>query len=438
MPSFHPFEDRSDLLFGRQPDIDYLLERVQHTGLTAVYGRPQKGKTWLLEQVGWILENQQKHLVGYNESRGETSDHLLRAVIDLYSRWVASASSTKQIESIFNRHKKELTTGAGVQVAKALSEFIPGGGLIKIALDGLSSWDSDLKTARSGLAPLDYDKALELTNLVHEESGGKPIVLILDAWEKSQSVQTVYDTLDSFLKHADDWPPCHMVLGIRKPELHRPKKNTRSYELVEDLGGSSVLAELKELLPMQLKETTEQERMLAHLRALAPAAQDLDDQDLLGMIDGFPGVIQRIRIRSKKEHIQEEQILHELAADAHAYRYREFDKLLPPLRGDERIMAIRIALFHRLDASSWKVFRDILCAGIAPRVWGDLRNAGVFEAPQYPSYGHDTRHEDAFRRLLDLFGVDVQTEFENLLCSLTSRIRFIDDRDRDFGDALAA
>jgi hypothetical protein len=49
MLPFHKFIDRTEDLFGRQADIDYLLDRVQHTGLTAICGRPQMGKTWLLQ-----------------------------------------------------------------------------------------------------------------------------------------------------------------------------------------------------------------------------------------------------------------------------------------------------------------------------------------------------------------------------------------------------
>jgi len=42
------FPDNSNILFGRGPDLAYLLERSEHSGLTAVVGRAQMGKSWLL------------------------------------------------------------------------------------------------------------------------------------------------------------------------------------------------------------------------------------------------------------------------------------------------------------------------------------------------------------------------------------------------------
>ncbi len=96
MTSYHKFEDRSYLLFGRQPDIDYLMQRVEKKGLTAIAGRPQMGKTWLLEQVGFLLDDHQTCIVGYHESKGESDDHLLRAVMDLYRRWLACFCVTQR------------------------------------------------------------------------------------------------------------------------------------------------------------------------------------------------------------------------------------------------------------------------------------------------------------------------------------------------------
>ena len=85
------FIDRSEVLFGRGPDLAYLIERAERPGVTAVVGRAQMGKSWLLTELARRLTQErspsllgrQQFLVGLTESMGETSDLFLRAVVDL-------------------------------------------------------------------------------------------------------------------------------------------------------------------------------------------------------------------------------------------------------------------------------------------------------------------------------------------------------------------
>jgi hypothetical protein len=77
----NPAEPRP--FFGRQVDLDYLLGRARTTGLTAVMGRPQEGKTRLLEEARDKLR-EQGLIVGYAESTGQYGDVLLRAVRNAY------------------------------------------------------------------------------------------------------------------------------------------------------------------------------------------------------------------------------------------------------------------------------------------------------------------------------------------------------------------
>ena len=55
--------DRRGDLFGRAPDVDYLVARVASKGLTAVAARPKMGKTWLLQEVGRALSFDKRCLV---------------------------------------------------------------------------------------------------------------------------------------------------------------------------------------------------------------------------------------------------------------------------------------------------------------------------------------------------------------------------------------
>ncbi len=308
--------------------------------------------------------------------------------------------------------------------------------MVQKSFDGLEAINSDLNTGGIELPSLDYDSALSLTRLVSDECDGRPIVLILDAWEKSPTIQKVFSTLESFIDHSDEWPICHMLIGIRNPELHCSEENRRSYEFVGDLNNMSALVDLKRLSPMQLNKLSEKNRMLEHLRTIAPAAAQIDDEEVLKIVDGFPGVLKRFRDLSNELNISEDSSLYEIAEDAQNYRYREFDKLLPPLQGDELKMAIRIALFYRLNELWWLFFRGVLCEGLNPNVWEELIQSGVFEKHSYPKYGHDTRHEFALRRFINLRPDTTKQELERVVFGLAERVQYVDERDMHFIEAL--
>ena len=83
------------------------------------------GKTWLLHELGRRLSEWHGFLVGYHESKGQTPDHLLRCVSDLYSRWLADASNVEQAKSLWKRHRSRLFVGAGQAVGR-LFAAVPG------------------------------------------------------------------------------------------------------------------------------------------------------------------------------------------------------------------------------------------------------------------------------------------------------------------------
>jgi ABC-type enterochelin transport system ATPase subunit len=80
--------DRTDRLFGREADLESLRERASRTGLTAIVGPPQIGKSWLLMEMARRLqrENKPSCLVGSTSSPKGAPDPLLQVVSDLYQR----------------------------------------------------------------------------------------------------------------------------------------------------------------------------------------------------------------------------------------------------------------------------------------------------------------------------------------------------------------
>ncbi len=437
MNIYHQFKDRSEELFGRKKDIEHLLQRVRRKGITAVSGRPQLGKTWLLEQVGWVLESHEQYIVGYNESTGESDDHLLRTVLDLYKRWLSSASMIAQAESIFKRHRGKLISGAGKLFGIIFKDAVKLSGIpIDSTFKILEQYDQDLKTGGIKLSELDYEATLNLTKLVYDETVGKPIVLILDGFEKSPNIQKIFNMLEAFLKHINSWVPCHILLGIRNPEL-RTTESQEAYRLVEDLEKASILASIMHLNPMDLEDVSESRRMIEYVYSIAPFTETVDENTLKRMIDGFPGVIKRIREKPDKKKLTQETELKKLVTDAQNYRYREFDKLLPNLKEDQLTIAIRVAVFNRLSKETWPLFREILCEGISQYAWEDLFQEKIFESSNFPSYGHDARHECAFSYFKRTRNSRVCNELETIINSLACEIKHIDGKYRHFASSLA-
>ncbi|MDP7547227.1 MAG: hypothetical protein QGF20_08025 [Alphaproteobacteria bacterium] len=118
------FPDRRDRLFGREGDLIALRERVRHKGLTAVAARPFMGKSWLLAELARRLgaDEEAPALVGIAESSGEVPDLLLRAVVDLYVRWLSDSSLLQQARMTWEQQKSNLLTGVAGAVSRIFKE----------------------------------------------------------------------------------------------------------------------------------------------------------------------------------------------------------------------------------------------------------------------------------------------------------------------------
>jgi hypothetical protein len=233
------FPDRRDRLFGRQPDVHHLSHRATRPGLTAVVARPLMGKTWTLTEVARRLLEDGRYLVGYHESKGAESSHLLYAVSNLYTSWLTDSTLREQAISLWDRHKDTLVPRIGQMVGtlfeklagKALSEGIAA--TVRMAFDGLAEAQRDLLSGGLQIAPLPYDQALSLTSLVAKMSGRR-IVLILDAWEKSASIRVEFATLEAILKHQDDWASTHVFLVVRNPEVDSTSLNDEAFRRAQE------------------------------------------------------------------------------------------------------------------------------------------------------------------------------------------------------------
>src|SRR5690242_20666091 len=94
---------------GREPELAELTASVEWPGLTVVAGRPQIGKSRLLQALDERL-TAQGALVGRAESSGQEPDLLLRAVAQCYGRWLAASSWREQAASLNRRFAGKRTT----------------------------------------------------------------------------------------------------------------------------------------------------------------------------------------------------------------------------------------------------------------------------------------------------------------------------------------
>jgi len=413
--------DRSNRLFGRTPDLQRLKSRADRTGLTAVVARPQMGKSWLLVELARLLSKD--CLVGLTESFGETSDLMLRAIVDLYQRWLTDLTYWKQARLVWEQqHDKLLPAlgGAFGSIARDLLGLVtPAAAVVKEALEGLLATNETLKTGGVKVPRLLYEQARDLVKSVSDVSE-RPICLFLDQWEKSQDAGFEAKTLDAFLSHLEDWPPCHIFLALREEEGD-------ALRAVKDLAQAYPAAEVYQLGEMALSDQSEEARLIAFLRRCIPAAVTLDDQTIVNLVAGYPGVIYRWMTEGRPDQIKTVGDLTRVAHDAQNYRFRELEELLNGLQGDQRKMAIRIALVPSIASQdTWQALRKAIIGEITEEVFDDLHNSGVLEVADPPAFGHSKRSETALDLLVEHRRNALSAEGKALVLRLAQSIPRID------------
>lgn len=332
----YPLPDRQRELFGREGDVMSVLAHCRYRGVTVLTGRPRLGKSWLLMEVGRRLHGM-NFVVGYAESTGEEADLLLRAVADGYERWLAVATATEQAASLLDRHRDKLVGLGGTAVGELLGAV--GGlvgwnqlsGLAAATFSGLAVANKKLKTGGLELPRLGYEQARDLVRMLAQVTN-KGVVLILDAWEKMPSIARETGLLDSYLRHVDDWPDGHVLVGLRVEDdddetVKRVRRVVRGF------------ADAREypLEGMDLQQVTERQRLLSHVRdELGRVTDGVDDELLENLIDRFPGVVEWWKRPAVKDALRTVDDLRRAAADAQAARYRpEFDRVLVPLQAED-------------------------------------------------------------------------------------------------------
>jgi tetratricopeptide (TPR) repeat protein len=402
-----PFDNRSEQIFGREADLQWLFRRADSPGLTVIAGRPLMGKSWMLLELARRLTEQGSHVIGYHEYKGGETSHLLYAVANLYENWLSDSTMLQQAVSLWQQHKVELLPRVAEFVGPLLSALVKAKGapsavgeLVKTAFDRLAEAATQLRTGGLDLSPLPYDQALSLVRVVATVSKRSP-VLMLDAWEKSGAQRQEYATLQSFLKHSEDWAGTHVFLTRRDPTIGAGRDD-RSQEYAHDLQRYSPQVAIHALAGMALDDPHEVARMGRFLRFEIPAASGVTDERLRQLIAGYPGVLNFWLHATARSQVQSLGDLVTLAQQAQSNLYAELDGLLEDLSDSDLAFACQIAVLPRLNAATWRVLQPILPVQASVVTVDRLVNCGLLGPGAKPQFGHDTRHwavRQSFARL---------------------------------------
>jgi hypothetical protein len=435
-------ESRADRLFGREIDLRRLLQRTRRPGLTAIVGPPQIGKSWLLMELAHHLdrETNPRCLVGFTRSPKGANDPLLQVVSDLYQRWLADARAWEQLRAVWEQQKDRLLPAFARFVGKLsekASKLVPvfgelGGTAIKESLEGLVTSSEDLRSGGLIVSRLEYNQAQELVSSV-QKIAGQRISLVMDQWEETRGLDQQRTTFRDFLREPAQWTDCHILLGAREGG----EAADMLHDLAAEYPGGVYVHTLRE---MDLADGIERRRLISYLHSEPQlrALENISDDRVLELIAGYPRVISRWTAEDARDTAQTLDGLKELAQDAHAFRYRDLEKLLLDLGGDCRKLTARIALVPLVEAAdAWQALRPILFANLDPDALDDLRLINVLDKEgDAPRFGHPARR-DAARSFMDTRRREaIRAEAEYLIPALARAIIAFDTSTISFGEAL--
>jgi hypothetical protein len=447
------FPDNSATLFGREPDLAYLSKRCEHSGITAVVGRPQMGKSSILVELSRRMSRRRHsdgspivslnlsaprcYLVGFAEAGAESPDHMLRVVADLYCRWLSDSRQWEQARLFYGQHKEDLIGSTGEAVGTIFKELSKLGGkpmevvgsLVKETFGALASANRDLKKGGMQIPLLQIEQSRELLTLLQAISHCK-VILVFDQWDKSSNLEMEANIFDSFLHHLDEWPSCHMLLGVRSDE----KPSALLKQLQKGFQGAM---EIFDLLPMHL-DGASGPALLRHLRTKVNAASTASDADLLEMIAGYPGVIAKWTASYNQSRIESVEQLRATAIEAQNYRYDEFETILPRIPEEVRAASMRLVLLPATsNVDGWNALRQTALGSANARVLDTLKTMNVLESGVPPSYGHATRLEAARRWFIENCTGEFGELCEELIFNLGCEIQDVAPHAIPFASSLA-
>lgn len=289
------------------------------------------------------------------------------------------------------------------------------GALVKETLGALAGANRELHTGGIQLPRLQLEQGRELLELVSKVSG-RPMVLVLDQWEKSPSIGLEGNVLEGFVRHADKWPGCHIFLGLRAEE--HPLRIIRELWVM-----APNFVEVYDLPPMHLEVPGSCDTLLGYIRQRVPAATAIGSEELLNMVGGYAGTVARWTSDYYARKISSAEEFRSLADDANNYRYKEVGVLLESVTEGERRLALRLAVFPAVSSDQvWSQLRNEILDDLEPKYLDALKRKKLLESSPPPSYGHATRHEAMLHYAQANFGEELREECAFLIFKFAGHV----------------
>lgn len=386
--------------FGRADDLDHLAARIENRGVTFVMAPPRIGKTWLVRNLAF--DRAQGWNIGYAESSSGKNDLMREAVADLYKRWLDGAGAVAQAHSLWERHKDGLVGKVGGAVGKMLGkiaaladgDIVGADKVIDETFNALTAAEKDLRSGGLILAPITYEDARDLVRTLAIVTG-KPILLVMDAWERGGNLAPDRGSIQKLLDNEDDWPDAfHLLVVIRDMPKHLDE-----VRFADECCNTYPSAAHHQPGRLALGDLAEQDRLLLFLREKVPAVANADRDWVIEQCAN-PAVIEwwvRRKPADQKALITE-------AGNARDSQHKVLFDLIDQIHDQPRLFAavVRLAMLPEITSSTaWKPYREIVDADDPDAVVADLQSRRILysDQPEYPSFGHATDH-DAVRAFL--------------------------------------
>jgi hypothetical protein len=132
---------------------------------------------------------------------------------------------------------------------------------------------------------------------------------------------------------------------------------------------------------MHLSDSDSEALLIKYVRDQVSAAATISDQDLLRMIGGYPGTVSQWTSRYYGQRLQSSKELEEVATNANANRFAEFDELLPSLSETQRTLGIRLSLLPSTsDQGTWAALRSIVLQELKPTDLDALKRRNIIDS----------------------------------------------------------
>jgi hypothetical protein len=416
--------------FGRFAELQALKARLQRFGVTFVIGPPRIGKTQVIRAV---CRSEKARLdktawYGYAESTSDATDVVLRSLSTAFEQWINSATFRQQAGMLVHSLKSQNLSASLLGLADALSATVLTQSTEVVR--GVGQWlrsEDKRMLLGSELEKLPIDTLKERIQALAAVSGRR-IVLGIDAVDLIQDPLPTISLLRSLLSNRAEWSDSlHFLVGLRSPEeqaiLEGPWRQLEGFPGVD----------VQRIGRFNLVDDDERQAFVSYIRNFAPAANNLDDQSLIDLVDGSPAVLDEWRLEAPAT-------VTEMRRQAINAQVRHYDDCVLRVRelavqqSEHADALIKILLLPRpVSVDDWQaaaptqiVARDAVADNLRARLLLDPHES------TYPSFGHITRYEAARRALIatPAAGPNIRRNLGDLVSALLRDTHTDEDREK--------